>query len=155
MKGNLIQTTKYTSNCIGCQYATTWTTSSAKDFPHDPFIASCDISIFGMKSHKGLTSRKEHNFKLQTTYNYQIQYTWIKKSSKGNLIQTTKYTSNCIAGQYATPCPTWSDKDFPHDPFIAICDISIFDMNSQKDLTLGEEPNFKLQTTYNYQINYT
>ena len=42
-------------------------------------------------------------------------------------------------------------KDFPHDPFIVGCDISIFGMNSPKDLTLRDEPNFKLQTTYLYQ----
>ena len=96
-KENLIQTTKYTSNWIACQDDTTYHTSSAKDFPHDHFITSCDISIFGMNSHKGLTLREEHNLKLQTTYNYQINHIWITKSSKGNLIQTTKYTSNCIA----------------------------------------------------------
>ena len=113
------------------------------------------ISIFGMNSHKGLTLREEHKFKLQTTYNYQIYYTWITKSSKGNRIQTTKYTSNCIACQYATTCFTSSAKDFPHDPFIVGCDISIFGMNSPKDITLRDEPNFKLQTTYDYQIHYT
>ena len=83
-------------------------------------------------------------------YNYQIHYTLITKSSKGNPIQTTKYTSNCIACQYATTCPTSSSKDFPCDPFIVSCDISIFGMNSQKDIILRKEPNFKLQTTYNY-----
>ena len=72
------------------------------------------------------------------------------KSSKGNQIQTTKYTSNCIACQYATTCPTTSAKNFPHDPFIASCDISIFGMNSPKTLTLREETNFKLQTMYNH-----
>ena len=94
-----------------------------------------------MNSQKDLTLGEEPNFKLQTTYNYQIYYTWISESSKGNLIQTTKYTT------YATTCPTRSAKDFPHDHFIAICGISIFGMNNQKILTLREEPNFKLQTT--------
>ena len=108
-----------------------------------------------MKSQKDLILREKPNFKLQTTYDYQIHCIKITKSSKGILIQTTKYTSNCIAYQYATTCPTSSAKDFPHDPFIVCCDIFIFGMNSPKDLTLREEPNIKLQTTYNYQINYT
>ena len=108
-----------------------------------------------MNSQTKLTLRREQNFKLQTTYIYQIHYTYITKSSKGNPIQTTKYTSNFIAYQYATTCPTSSAKDFPHDPFIVCCDIFIFGMNTPKDLQLREEPNIKLQTTYNYQINYT
>ena len=103
-----------------------------------------------MNSPKTLTLREEPNFKLQTTYDYQIHYTQITKSSKGILIQTTKYTSNCIACQYATTCPTLSAKKFPRYPFIVSCDISIFDMNCQKDIILREEPNFKIQTTYNY-----
>ena len=90
-----------------------------------------------MNSPKTLTFREEPNFKLQTTYDYQIHYTRITKSSKGNLIQTTKYTSNCIACQCATTCLTSSTKDCHHDPFIAIFDISIFGMNRPKDLTMG------------------
>ena len=103
-----------------------------------------------MNSPKDLTLRDKPNFKLQNTHNYQIQYTYITKSTKGNPIQTTKYTSNCIACQYATTCPTSSAKDFPCDPFMMSCDISTFRMKSQKDVILREETNFKLQTTCNY-----
>ena len=60
-----------------------------------------------------------------------------------------------MACQYATTCLTSSAKDFPHDLFIVDCDKSIFGMNSQKIFTLRDEPNFKLQTMYNYQIHYT
>ena len=48
-----------------------------------------------------------------------------------------------------------SAKFYPLNPLIARCDISIFGMNSPKNLTLRKEPHLKLQTMYNYQIHYT